>query len=49
MPKSRHTNKIWLSIDSCLEIGHFDQNHGEFLETSETLRGLRKKESIGWH
>ena len=41
--KSRHANKIWLSIGQCLEIGscletsHFNHNHDKLLKT------LRKK------
>jgi hypothetical protein len=34
VPKPRYANKIWLSIGLCLEINHFDQNHGKLLETS---------------
>jgi hypothetical protein len=31
IPKSKHANKIWLSIGSCLKIGHFDQNYSKLL------------------
>jgi hypothetical protein len=37
-PKSKHANKIWLSIGLCLRIGHFNicdkKNYGKLLETS---------------
>ena len=26
-----HANKIWLSIGSCIEIGHYDQKLGKLL------------------